>query len=266
MRRLSALASVLTLAACTGGGSSAGGGGAPARGALLDVWGGLDAGVAQIAGREPEACGEPFGTWFTWGTRGLACSAAQVVAPTAFVDRAPVAPFRAGPHTATAARVQLDLGAPVGFGHYDPAFVRWLAQAAIPEGGAARAIAQPVYDRRVSRLAHAFWLTHDDLVRGGFPDRTPPGAATDYAEFLKAGAEPGATGFSVFAFVDQSNRLLPKLNIPPSVNEWEGRYELNTAYAWWLRRRADGTHAEWHDALRQLLAAFDADWLARHGG
>ena len=265
MTRRAALALLLVLSACSFGGA-AGGDDSPDRGALLDVWGGLDAAVAGLAGREPEVCDPVFATWFTWGTRGLACSAAQVVSPTAFVDRAPVAPFRSGPHTATVSGVDLDLNAPAGFGHWDPQFVRWLTEAAIPEGAAARAIAQPVYNRRVRRLARVFWLTHGDLTRKGFPDATPAGPLSEYTRYLEAGAEPGASGFSVFDFTDLSDRQLPKLALPASVNEWEPRYELNTAYGFWLRRRADGTHDEWLDGLRQLLTAFDADWLAEHGG
>jgi hypothetical protein len=100
---------------------------------LVDVWADLDEGAARLAG-QGRAC-EPWGTWFPdWGVRGLACTAAQVRAPGTLVALAPAAPFRSGPHVATAESVALDLRADRAFGRYDPLFVRWIGDAAIPAG------------------------------------------------------------------------------------------------------------------------------------
>ena len=239
----------------------------PAPGALADVWAGLDEAAAGVAGRGPDVCAGPFGTWFSaWGGRGLACVAAQVVDPAAVLARAPVAPFESGPHVATEAAVRFDLEAGRAFGHYDPAFVRWLVEAGVPDGATARRLAKPIYDRRLARLARVYWLAHRDLARGGFPADVPAGPLAAYAAYLDGGpADDGGDTFAVFAFTDRSEALLPDVGVPVE-NDWTVKYEANTAYGFWLRRRADGTHALWLDGLRQLLAAFDAPWLAAHGG
>ena len=81
---------------------------------------------------------------------------------------------------------------------------------------------------------------------GGFTALAGPAAR--YAAF-PAVADPAAE-FSVFASTGQSKRLVPDVGVSVS-NGWTLTCEGNTAYGFWLRRRADGAHAE---------------WLAAHGG
>ena len=277
MRRSALLVGCLIAAGCAGGSPSEPRP-EPRGDKLLDVWAGLEAGDAQSAGRAPDVCGEPFGTWFTdFGARGLACAAAQVAAPADVVARAGVRPFQSGPHLATAEAVAFDLDAPRDFGRYNPAFVRWVLRHGVPgEDTAALKVAGPIYERRLSRLARVYWLALRDLEGAGFPERTPPGPLADYAAFLAGGPVPvGAEGldadgrpsggFSVFAFSERSRALIPALGMAQE-NEWPVTYEANTAYGFWLRRRADGTHALWRDGLRTLLARYDEDWLSRNAG
>ncbi len=158
--------------------------------ALLDVRAGLDDAFAGVARRETEVCDPAFSTWFAdFGVRGLACVAAQIVTPTNLIERAGIVPFLDGPHTATAQQVRLALAAPRAFGHYDPAFVAWLIENGIPgaDNAAVLALTQPVYDRRLRRLARIYWLTYADLETGGFPASTPDGPLADYAAFLGGG-------------------------------------------------------------------------------
>ncbi len=242
----------------------------PAGDVLLDVWSGLDHAVASVDGRAPDLCGEPYGTWFVdFGVRGIACAAGQVVPAPALVARAPAAPFRHGPHLVSRSNVRLELDAPRDFGHYDPAFVRWLAGAAVPRSSAAVALTRPVYERRVARLARVYWLTRRDLAGGGFPAHVPAGTPAAYAAFLDGAPAPeGARhdeGFSVLAFSDLAETVAPRLDLVVG-NPWEVTYEANTAYGFWLRRRADGTEALWHAGLRTLLARYDGAWLASNGG
>ncbi|WP_420454037.1 hypothetical protein [Rubrivirga sp.] len=280
MPRSLRLVALILLAGCSGTSSTPT---APpddaAERAARQVWLGLDDAAAgfDTRGEASEAdpvqtCDGPFGTWFTdFGVRGLACLAAQVAAPASLVALAPAPPFESGPHRAAGEAVDLDLSAPRAFGHYDPAFVRWAWATAVPEGAAVRAMVAPVYRRRVARLARTYWLTHADLAAAGFPERTPAGPLLGYATFLDGGPVPAGAqayespGFSVFAFTDRSETLLPDIGLPIA-NDWEAKYEANAAYGFWLRRRADGTHGLWRDGLRDLLAAFDADWLAEHEG
>lgn len=263
-----ALAPVLLVAAALALAAGCAGSRPAGDGALLDVWAGLDAAASSVDGRVPEVCGETYGTWFAdFGVRGLACLATEVVPAAALAARPPVAPFVRGPHVVADGR--LDLTAPRDFGAYDPAFVRWLAGAAIPRSETAVALTRPVYERRVARLARVYWLTRKDLAAGGFPARVPPGTPAAYAAFLGGAPAPeGARygeGFSVFAFSDLSEAIAPRLGMPVG-NVWEVTYEANTAYGFWLRRRADGTEGLWRDGLRTLLARYDAAWLATAGG
>ena len=279
MPRSLALFVLCLLVGCAGA-SPSGGADSSASRAVRLVWAGLDDAAARFVeqgDRGPaldavETCDGPFGTWFAdFGVRGLACTAAQVVQPTTLLALAPTQPFQSGPHGASADGLDLDLTSDRAFGHYDPSFVRWAWSAAIPDGTAERALIQPIYRRHVARLARIYWLTHQDLVDGGFPDATPIGPLKDYARFLDGGPVPAgaeayeSAGFSVFAFTDRSETLLSEIGLPVG-NEWELKYEANTAYGFWLRRRADGTHADFRDGLRSLLSALDAEWLATHSG
>jgi hypothetical protein len=278
MPRLLALFFLCLLIGCGGTPPSGGADPAAARAVRL-VWLGLDDAAARFVDRgdgpevDPVAtCDPTFATWFAdFGVRGLACTAAQVVAPTALLAAAPTRPFVSGPHAASAGGVDLDLTSDRAFGHYDPAFVRWAWGAAVPDGAAERSLIQPIYRRHAARLARIYWLTYTDLAADGYPRSTPVGPLADYAAFLDGGPVPAGaesyagSGFSVFAFTDRSEGLLPQIDMAVG-NDWELKYEANTAYGFWLRRRADGTHAQWRDGLRDLLAALDADWLSAHGG
>jgi hypothetical protein len=261
--RLLVLLPLLSLAAC--GGARTGSDGPPA---LLDVWTGLHGAAAQLA-QQGIPCDAAWDTWFEeFGVRGVACVAATVVAPTEVVARAGVRPYVSGPHVVTADAFALSLTSERAFGHYDPDFVAWVVEHGVVGEGRpeVRALTQPVYDRYLRRLARLYWLAYADMAADGFPDRAPAGLLAGYAAFLDGGPIPeGAEGyeggFSVFAFSGLSEGLLPRLGFAPE-NEWEAKYEANTAFGFWLRRRADGTAARWHDGLRRLLATYDAGWLA----
>lgn len=277
MTRSLALFVLCLLVGCAGASPA---GDAPGERAARLVWAGLDDAAARFVeqgDRGPaldtvETCDGPFGTWFAdFGVRGLACTAAQVVPPTTLLGLAPTQPFDSGPHMASSDGLDLDLTSDRAFGHYDPAFVRWAWSAAVPDGAAERALIRPIYRRHVARLARIYWLTHEDLVAGGFPEATPAGPLADYARFLDGGPVPAgaeayeSAGFSVFAFTDRSETLLGEIDMTVG-NEWELKYEANTAYGFWLRRRADGTHGDFRDGLRDLLSALDAEWLAAREG
>ena len=275
MRRL-AFVSLLAAAGCAG--ASAGSG--PASLSYFMTWAGYPTAFESVADDAPARCGDAFGTWFAdWGVRGIACVAAHAAAradnaapdPAVLLADAPMAPFQSGPHALGTAE-GLALDAPRAFGRYDPAFVRWLADAAIPADDVTVALTATTYDRFFRRTARIYWLTYADLAAGGFPERTPGGPLADYAAFLDGGAVPDGAegrgldlepngGFSVFAFSDRSETLIPALGLPVG-NDWTVKYEGNTAYGFWLRRRADGTLAEWRGALERLVRTYDAGWIA----
>ena len=261
------LALLVGLAACSGAPDVA-----DTPPALLDVWVGLDDAAESLADFEGSSCEPDFGTYFeNFGVRGLSCMAAEVMDPTRFVSRAGGRAFESGPHTTTAEYFHLNLNSERDFGHYDEAFVDWLIDNGIVGEGrpVMRALTQPIYNTHIRRLARIYWLTYEDIEADGFPGSTPAGILSDYANFLDGGPIPDGAeayegGFSVFAFTELSEGLLPRIGLRLT-NEWEAKYEANTAFGFWLRRRVDGTHEQWRDGLKRLLETYDGEWVERTG-
>ena len=237
--------------------------------ALVDVWAAVPAGAAEVAGSVPASCDLEFKTWFTdFGVRGIACAANQKLPLAAVTARGPGDVWVAAPHAPTASGLGLDLQSDRDFGRYDPAFVRWAVDNAVPESDGARTLARPIYERHVRRLARVYWLSLRRLTADGYPDRLAGGAAA-YAAYLDGGPVPsGAAGYeggvSVFSLFEADGLAIAEVLTRPGENEWVVRYEANTALGFWVRRRADGTADAFRDGLRQLLAAFDGAWLAAH--
>ncbi|MEM1057032.1 MAG: hypothetical protein AAGI52_16025 [Bacteroidota bacterium] len=267
MRHAVAFSLLLALAACST--PPSGGDGPPA---LLDLWTGLDAG-AEAAGAEyqSETCSERFGTYFAdFGVRGLACVAEAAVPLGQALARYDGEVFASGPHRHVGGTLSLDLLSD-DFAHYDADFVTWAAENAIvgADDPAVRALAQPIYNRHLRRLARAFWLVHQDLAADGFPRNAPAGMTQAYATYLETGtvpesaSEPYYPGFSMTAFSDRNEAIAERLAGAGRAEYYSALYEANTAVGFWLRRRADGTAGAFRDALRTLLSTYDADWLGR---
>ncbi len=267
MRHLLFVSALLTLAACAGRPP-----GTEPSDALIDMWAAIPAGMSQLAAADvPAVCDRPFGTWFEdFGVRGLACSANRKLPLAGVVARAPMPIWTSGPHQGTPESLGLALHAPREFGQYNPAFVQWAVENGVPESAAARTLAQPIYDAYVRRLARVYWLAYQSLAGDGFPARLPTGPVASYAAFLDGGPLPeGALfedGVSVFLLFDARSQPIADRLETPADNPWEIRYEANTALGFWVRRRADGTVGLFRDGLRDVLDAFDADWLAANGG
>jgi hypothetical protein len=219
-----------------------------------------------------DSCDRPFGTWFVdFGVRGLACVAQRGVPLEQVAGRAGTDVFRSGPHRVGAHGLGLVMTDDRAFGRYNPAFVRWAVAQAVPSRPDDIARTQRTYDAHVQRLARAYWLALGSLRADGFPAALQPGPAKTYALYLRGGDVPPDVagwegGVSVYSlFHEQAEPLLASL---PGVtdDEWGARYELNTAFGFWLRRSDDGTWEIFRDGLVALLTAYDADWLAQHGG
>ena len=260
------LALLVCLAACSGPPNEA-----ETPPALLDVWVGLDDAAEMLAERPRNPCESAFGTWFTdFVVRGLSCVAANTIDPGIWV-RWVAGAFESGPHFADGESFRLDLSSERDFGHYNEAFVDWVIENGIvgEERPVMRALTQPIYNTHIRRLARIYWLTHEDIEADGFPASTPAGILSGYASFLEGapipdGADSYEGGFSVYAFTDLSEGLLPRIGLRLT-NEWEAKYEANTAFGFWLRRRVDGTHERWRDGLGRLLETYDEEWVARTG-
>lgn len=203
------------------------------------------------------ACPDLFDYHPRGGLRIFACHVFSLSSWAHLIELAPMRPFTSGPH----APGRLILDDPHQFGRYDPEFVAWLVDHAVPaaEDERLRELTQPLYDRYVRRLARIFAATHDKLVRD--PEcfrrereryarlvaerRLPPGDYERYFFFMNPEfcGQPDA-GFQHFA--DHGG--------------FDGGYDGNvvkTAVAFWLRRAIDGTFDEFHRGLAQLQATYE---------
>ena len=264
MRHAVLLALAVTLAACSR--PPSGDDGPPA---LLDAWTAL----------QPDPTSEsPFvgfgecdgftGYVTTLGARGLACVLHDRRGVGLTLSLYDGDAWSRAPHTATPGAFQADLLSD-DFAHYETDFVEWLADNAIPgeDDPALRALTAPIYRAQFQRMARVYWLVYEDLTRGGYPGAAPPGVTRDYAVYLETGVLPASgadgvyPGFTMTAFSDRNLPLAERL-AGPGGNVFGPLYEANTAVGFWLRRRADGSHAAFRDGLRRLLGTYDAAWLA----
>ncbi len=153
--------------------------------------------------------------------------------------------FRAGPHRDG----KLDLKAKTDFGHYNPAFLKWAQQHAIPgrHNARLRKELQPVYDQLMQRTARHFYRTHKLLQ--SVPERAAK-ARDGYTEQLAA---EGNAGFWLqeFFFADAAKA-------DRAGHDWA---ETNVSLGFWVRRDLDGTSKEFHRLLTVLLETHDAEWL-----
>ena len=155
--------------------------------------------------------------------------------------------FGTGPH----ANGKLNLKSPDDFGHYNPAFLKWLASHGIPGRTDAklRKELQPVYDKFLRRTARGFFAAHQGVMAD--PKRLKKIQA-EYLERLdgrKAGGD-----FLQEQFRADADRL------DKAGHDW---YETNVAHGFWVRRALDGTADECHALLTALLQTHDAAWLKK---
>lgn len=157
-----------------------------------------------------------------------------------FRAKVPSRIFVSGPH-----EDGLDLSNDKSFGHYDPKFVAWWVDHAIPaeRDSALRAATQGAYDKRARVAARSFYAAYLRL-RDDADFRATEKKA--YEAYL-AGTGP-----------------------TPHLSYWEampGDYSAQaiggTGVAFWLRRDLDGTTALFVRGLEKLLTTYDVEFL-RH--
>ena len=148
------------------------------------------------------------------------------------------------------------------FGRYNPEFVRWLVDHAIPRDEGFRDETQSQYDRFVRPLAR----THHAVLR---KLREQPGCASReldlYAKAISGGTSDTSGewgphyenwyGFLEPGFCGRQDRHQP-----------DGDYNGNvvkTAVGFWMRRYLDGTDKEFERGLVKLLDTYDSKWKVR---
>lgn len=213
-----------------------------------DVWSALD--------RTSNTCEDLFDYWPTGGIRIFGCHVFSLTSFEQVVGVAGLSPFLSGPHTQG-----LDLTSSTDFGHYNPAFVRFLADHAIPaaDDPAFRAATQAHYDTYVRPLARILHATHEKLADN------PQCAEAERAEYAQA-IDNGYTRDYVepwYFFMHPeycSHRRAEYEFFSRTDGEMDGGYDGNvtkTAVGFWLRRSLDGTDALFFEALVRLMNAYE---------
>jgi hypothetical protein len=172
--------------------------------------------------------------------------------------------FATGPH----AHDSLRLEEPSDFGHYDPAFVRWLVDNAAPSprGSPLQTSTQHAYDTVARPLADVFWKTHLKIERDRecfLREKTLYESAIVRKTLPKDYYERWFFFMNPF-FCDRAARGLSDDRFYFD-NAFDGGVDGNvtkTVVGFWLRRAIDGTIAMWVEGLKSLLAAYEPEILA----
>tara|TARA_B100001971_G_scaffold199280_1_gene209698 strand:+ start:266 stop:976 length:711 start_codon:yes stop_codon:yes gene_type:complete len=202
--------------------------------------------LPQLARDTPQKAYQDLGTWLpNRGLRGLYAKAQFAMNLAQLQKLSGHRIFGVGPHQ----NGKLNLKSANEFGHYNPAFIKWVTANGIPGGKnpKLRMELQPVYDKHLRRTARGFFVAHQNLMSQ--PARLKRVQAR-YLDLLDA--ENNAGDFLQESFRPDTDRL------EKAGHDW---YEVNVAHGFWVRRNIDGTADEFHALLTTLLRTHDADWL-----
>lgn len=185
---------------------------------------------------------------------------------------APVPVFVSGPHRAEFTFASND------FGHYNPQFVSWALENAIPAATdeVLRQVTQPFYDTFLREMSRYYYITYLD-VQAALPRITAEVIPTFMKELEKFRGKPvGADSFRagpgaylqgvVFdKYARQFNRF-DRAGNESSIFKWssgsQDYFHSSVAGGFWIRRMVDGTSAGVADVLRKLLTTYDGEWLS----
>ena len=211
-----------------------------------EVWSALDT--------TTNTCDDQYDYFPNGGARIFACHLFSLVSFERIVSASGLRPFVSGPHTQG-----LDFTARSDFGHYNPAFVQFLSDHAVPavSDPAFRAATQAHYDTYVRPLARIMHATHEKLAHHpecfeaelrDYRDAIATGATQDYVEpwffFMNPMyCDHRRADYEVF-----------------DGTEIDGGYDGNvtkTAVGFWLRRSLDGTEPAFFEALVRLMNTYE---------
>ncbi len=202
--------------------------------------------LPQLARDTPQKAYQDLGTWLpNRGLRGLYAKAQFAMNLAQLQKLSGHKIFGVGPHQ----NGKLHLTSANEFGHYNPAFIKWVTANGIPGGKnpKLRMELQPVYDKYLRRTARGFFVAHQNLMDQ--PARLKRVQAR-YLDVLDA--EKDAGDFLQESFRPDADRL------EKAGHDW---YEVNVAHGFWVRRTIDGTADEFHILLATLLTTHDSKWM-----
>lgn len=206
---------------------------------ILALWRALP----QLAKDTPQKAYRDLDTWLpNRGLRGLYAKAQFALNLAQLQKLSGHKIFGSGPHQ----NGKLNLKAANDFGHYNPAFIKWITTNGIPGGKnpKLRKELQPVYDKYLRRTARGFFVAHQNLRAQ--PQRLKQVQAR-YLDLLDA--EKDAGDFLQELFRPDTDHL------EKAGHDW---YEVNVAHGFWVRRTIDSTADEFHTLLTTLLTTHDS--------
>jgi hypothetical protein len=219
-----------------------------ARAVARGVWGRLDQSVND--------CPEQFDYFPEGGIRIFACHVRSLEPYARLGELFGGAIFVSGPHELGV----LVLDDPGSFGRYNPAFVEWLVEVAVPaaEDPGFAAQTRPTYERLVRPTAMIFEAVREKLAQD-------PGCAAaiqrEYEGLLAQGSVPSSFYEPFFFFMNpEFCQNMDKGFDFFSGRGFDGGYEGNvvkSAVGFWVRRSLDGTGELFGRGLGRLLSAYE---------
>ncbi|HEY8075461.1 MAG TPA: hypothetical protein VIF62_15155 [Labilithrix sp.] len=166
--------------------------------------------------------------------------------------------FASGPHSGD----DLVLDAPNDFGHYDPAFVRWLVDHAgpAPRQSAARAATQPAYDAHMKPLAAIFWKVLQKTQRDAACFAREKDAYADLVAKKKLPKRYYERWFWFMNpyFCDRGLKAGDAFYFDNAVDAGVDGNVTKTVVGFWIRRTLDGTASTFAEGLTRLVQSYDA--------
>ena len=192
-------------------------------------------------------CPDLFDYFPNGGIRSVYCHLKTIVDYRRIARTFGKAVFLDGPHTPDALR----LDARLDFGRYNPDFVRWLVETAMPAASdpGFRERTQAVYDRFLRPLARTVYTVHEHL----FAD--PAFLKREKATLLRKMADRTLEPYHYEKYYDFANIEAG----PHDANV------VKTTVAFWIRRSIDGTEPIFFDGLRKLILTYDSGYLETAG-
>ena len=211
------------------------------------------------------ACSEVYDYFPNGGMRVFYCHAQNLIALGELERMSKQAIFLSGPHKGT----RLDLKNAGSFGHYNPAFVDWMADTLIPgaQDSNFRTQSQGVYDAQIAPLARIHWLSWQKLQANSACNERELNL---YRKQIEKGASNtgglyGGAWYERWFFFMNHNFCKGRFNEDELMqNGFDGGVDGNvtkTAVGFWLRREMDGTAPKFANALKKLLQTYDDAWL-----
>ena len=177
--------------------------------------------------------------------------------------RAGVPIFLSGPH----ARGGFNARSKTDFGHYNPAFVRWLTDSVAPRSKDTQLVhaTQPMYDSMMKPLATAFYLTSRKV-------RAEPACfereRDAYKKLLAAKKLPEGYHEHWFFFMNQE--FCPRRARGQNGDDYYYQHGMDggvdgnvvkSVLAFFVRRSIDGTLVDFERALDKMIAGYQPDLL-----